>query len=132
MANEQPAISVKKIQVLQLAFVVLFSLGAALFYSLEIAGAVLVGGLLSLLSFLWLKRDIKNIFLGPLRAAKILFFVKYYARLALLVVVLYLLVKNRIFNVIGLLVGLSTVMLSIVITGIGEVRKMHVNVKEAA
>jgi hypothetical protein len=132
MAIEQPAISVKKIQVLQLAFVILFSLASALFYSLEIAGAVLVGGLLSFLSFFWLQRDIQNIFLGPLRAAKILFFVKYYARLALLAVVLYMVVKNRIFNVIGLLVGLSTVMLSIVITGIGEVRKMHVNVKEAA
>ena len=132
MTVEQPVISIKKIQGLQLGFIALFSATALFVYSVAVAQAVLVGGLLSFVSFLWLHRDITKIFSGPLQATKILFFIKYYARLALLAVVLYMIVKNRLFNVIGLLAGMSTVVLGIVITALGEVRKMHVNVKEAA
>jgi len=131
MTVEQPVISIRKIQGLQLGFIALFSIGAFLVYSVAMGQAVLMGGALSFLSFLWLQRDIGKIFSGPLGAAKILFFINYYARLALLAVVLFVIVKHRLFNVIGLLVGMSTVVLSIVIAGIGEVRKMHVNVKEA-
>ena len=131
MANELPDLSVRKIQALQLACVAVFSL-AALLHSPAMAGAVLVGGLLSLLSFAWLKKDITSIFSGPMGAAKVFFFVKYYARLALLAVVLFIIIRHRIFNVIGLLAGLSTAVCSIVVAGAGHARKLHVNAKEAA
>ena len=131
MAHDFPALSVSKIQGVQLACVAVFSM-IALLHSPAMAGAVLTGGLLSLLSFAWLKRDIHSIFGGPLGAAKVFFFIKYYARLALLAVVLYLIVRHRTFNVIGLLAGLSTSVCSIVLTGIGHARKLYVNAKEAA
>ena len=131
MANKHPDLSVSKIQGLQLACVAVFSL-AALLHSQAMAGAVLAGGLLSLLSLAWLKRDIISIFSGPPGAAKVFFFLKYYARLALLAVILFLIVRHRIFNIIGLLAGLSTAVCSIVVAGVGQARKLYVNVKEAA
>ncbi len=131
MANDFPALSVSKIQGLQFACVMVFA-AAALLHSPAMAGAVLAGGLLSLLSFAWLKRDISSVFTGPLGPAKVLFFLKYYARLALVAVALFIIIRHRLVNVIGLLAGLSTAMCSIVIAGAGHARKLYVNAKEAA
>ncbi|MEJ2689581.1 MAG: ATP synthase subunit I [Deltaproteobacteria bacterium] len=131
MKNELSDLSVSKIQRVQLVCVAFFT-AVALLYSLEMAGSVAVGGLLSLLSFAWLKRDISSIFSGPLGAVKVFFFIKYYARLTLMAVVLFILVRHRILNVIGLLAGLSTAVCSITIAGAGQVRKLYVNAKEAA
>ena len=76
MANELSDLSGRKIQQLQLVCLAVFT-AAALLLSPAMAGAVLVGGLLSLLSFAWLKRDISRIFSGQPGAAKVLFFIKY-------------------------------------------------------
>lgn len=104
--------------------------GSAL-YTVEFAKAILAGGLLANISFICLRRDLLRIMNGPLGVAKARFFIKYYIRLAVLAVVLFFLVKYRAVHVVGLLVGLSTVALSISVTTAGVVTKIFFSAKEA-
>ena len=108
------------------------TLAAWVAFSGRIALSILIGGVISTVSFNWLKKDIHKIFQGSLHAAKILYFVKYFARLAIIAIILYWLVKNERVDVIGLLGGLSSIVLSIVITALSASRKVHSNLKEAS
>jgi len=122
-------------QVLVLNWILLgaSTLAAWLFYSSESAQALLIGGLIANCSFIALKRHLTKIFnQGNQAAIKFQFFVKYYARLSLLAVFLYFLVRVWHIHIFGLLAGLSTVVLSIVIVGIGQAKKLYFSMKEAA
>ena len=57
---------------------------------------------------------------------------RYYARLSVVVVVLFFLVKYQKVHIIGLLVGLSTVLLSIGIAVTGAAKRLYFNLKEAS
>jgi len=102
------------------------------FFSLFFAKGILVGGVLANLSFLLLKRDLQGILAGPFQAVKVRFFIKYYLRLAALAVVLFALVRFRAVPVAGLLVGLSTILLSIAIMVVPAARRIFIISKEAA
>jgi hypothetical protein len=102
------------------------------FFSLPFAKGVLVGGGLANLSFLLLKRDLEGVLAGPLQAVKGRFFIKYYSRLAALCLVLFVLVRYRAVPVVGLLVGLSTILLSIGIMAVPAARRLFIISKEAA
>lgn len=99
--------------------------GSWYMFSRTMAQSVLIGGLLASVSFFMLRRDI-DLFLTNFSQAgmswravekleKIKFFLKFYGRLAALAVVLYLLVTWISIDVIGLVIGLSTIMLSVII-----------------
>jgi len=90
-------------------------LAAGLAFSWTVAWAVFVGAVLANLSFILLKNDLSKIMQGPVGAVKVRFFIKYYVRLSALALVLYVLVRYGRIHVLGLLVGLSTVVLGIVI-----------------
>lgn len=94
-------------------------------FSWPVAKSVLIGGLLANVSFYLLRRDI-NRFMDNFSQAgmnwkavkqieKVSFFLKFYGRLAILAVILYLLVSRVTVDVVGLVVGLSTIMLSVVV-----------------
>lgn len=95
------------------------------------AKGVLVGGLLANGSFFILKRDLARIMAGPLQIAKVRFFIKYYVRLSVLAVILYFLVRYHAVHVIGMVIGLSTVVLSIGFTTAGLAKKYFLVAKEA-
>lgn len=92
---------------------------------------IVVGGLIANLSFIVLKRDLFGIMAGPLKIAKVSFFIKYYVRLTILAVVLFFLVRYQLVGIFGLLVGLSTVVLSILCTTAGLVAQNYSTSKEA-
>jgi hypothetical protein len=96
------------------------------------AKGVLVGGLLANVSFMFLKNDLTRILAGPLHSAKARFFIKYYARFSLLALILFFLIRYHLVHVVGLIVGLSTVVLSIGITTIGLVKRFLYTAKEAS
>ncbi len=90
------------------------------------AVSVLIGGALINVSFMFLKNDIEQL-LNKVGAAgeragavtrveKIRFFVKFYARLIILALLLIVLVSKMAINMIGLSLGLATVMLSAIIS----------------
>jgi len=96
------------------------------------AKGLLIGGLLANISFMLMKKDITRALSGPLKAAKGVFLLKYYIRLTVLALILFFLVKYRSIHLVGLIVGLSTVVLSIGITVAGAARKVALTAKEAS
>lgn len=93
--------------------------------SWEMARSVLIGGILANGSFYLLRRDI-NQFIERFSQAgmnwnavkkleKVRFFLKFYGRLALLAAILFLLITWVSIDVIGLVIGLSSIMASVVI-----------------
>ena len=98
--------------------------------SWHVAQSVLIGGILANGSFFLLRRDI-NQFMDNFSQAgmnwtavkkieKVRFFLKFYGRLAVLAVILYLLITRISIDVIGLVIGLSSVMCSVVVVVLGK------------
>jgi hypothetical protein len=85
--------------------------------------SLLIGGLLANVSFCLLQRDLSRLLQGDLTAVKARFFIKYYARLAVVTTILFLVIKFGAVHLIGLLVGLSTVFVSIAAVAINSARK---------
>jgi hypothetical protein len=103
-----------------------------LFVTPHFGAGVLIGGLLANTSFILLKKDITGILSGPLNAAKGRFFIKYYIRLTVLALILFFLVRYKAVHLVGLLLGLSTVVISIGIMVAGAARKVALTAKEAS
>lgn len=103
-----------------------------LFFTPYFAKGVFIGGLIANISFILLKKDITRVLSGPLTAAKGRFFIKYYIRLAVLAIILFFLVRYKAVHLVGLLVGLSTVVISIGIMVAGAARKVALTAKEAS
>lgn len=98
-----------------LLLLLLFTGAGWLFFSAFMAWSVFVGGAVANGSFLLLKKDLVALLRGSPDAARGRFFIRYYLRLAAMVAVLFLLIRYRQTQWAGLLVGLSTVPLSIVL-----------------
>ena len=122
----------KKLQFYNWLLLAIMTLVGWLTYSAHVAQAICVGGLLSCGSFEFLKNDLTRLMNGPLNLVKGRFFIKYYARFSVLAVVLFCLIKYGSLNLVGLLVGLSTVVISIGITVAAESKKIFFNLKEAS
>ena len=130
LRNEE--FSLGKVQLLNWALLLVLTATGWVAWSGQVAQAIAVGGLIANVSFMFLKKDLFRLLSGPLQAAKVRFFLKYYARFAVVVLVLFWLVKFQHIHTVGLLVGLSTVLLSIIFTVISEAKKVYFNLKEAA
>jgi hypothetical protein len=115
----------------------ILSIGAWLYSPFFIAQSVFIGALLANVSYLFLKKDLKNFLQGKLllsgkvQLAKAQFYLKYYIKLTALGLILYVLVRKQIAHPLGLLIGLSTVVFSIGITVASVVKKFYFTAKEA-
>lgn len=76
---------------------------------------ILLGGFISILNYYWLGRSLQGAFKNSSGNVKVPIMVKYYIRLAITAVVLYLLITGGTVNVIGLIVGLSVVIINIIL-----------------
>jgi hypothetical protein len=121
----------KKIQLMTWLLTVTMGTAAWLCASESIGKAVFAGGIIAAISFGWLKRDLSRLFQGPLVMLKGRFFLKYYARLSLLAALLFWLISYRQIHTLGILAGLSVVLLSIAVIAIGEAKRLYFPVKEA-
>jgi hypothetical protein len=84
---------------------------------------VLLGGFISILNFHWMERGLRGIFTNTTGNVKGGVMVKYYIRLVLTAIVLYFLIANGTVHVIGLLIGLSVVVINIIVTLITTMAK---------
>jgi len=125
-------ISLSKLQGLNWLLLAIMTTAAVVVGFTYIAIGILVGGLIANISFSFLKKDLAKILAGPNKAAKGLFFIKYYARLTVLALIIYYLVRYRSVHLGGLLIGLSTVALSIVLMAAAAAKNIHSTAKEAA
>jgi len=106
--------------------------GGGLFISPYFAKGLFIGGLIANISFILLKKDITRALSGPLNAAKGRFLIKYYIRFTILALILFFLVRYRSVHLVGMLVGLSTVVISIGIMVAGAAKKVALITKEAS
>jgi hypothetical protein len=84
---------------------------------------ILVGGLISIVNLYWLGRDLRVIFSNLSGTVKSAMMIRYYIRMAATAVVLYFVITELPVDIIGLLVGLSLVVINIAITAILESQK---------
>jgi hypothetical protein len=91
----------------------LFTLGGALIGSLKLAGSILAGGLLALANFVWLAGALRKVLQLPAASAGRFAQLRYVMRLAAMGVMLYVLIVFVGIDLIGLLVGLSVVVIAI-------------------
>jgi len=120
----------RSIQLSSFLLLVLLMAGTWYFFSGQVALSVLLGGLLANGSFVMLRRDIVR-FMDDFsrsgenskavkRVVKARLFLNFYIRLAVLGVILYLLSIRLNINMVGLAVGLSTVMISVIAVVLGK------------
>lgn len=124
--------SLKKVQFYNWLVLAVMTVTGWLTFSAHVAQAIFVGGILACGSFEFLKNDLTRLMAGPLKLVKGRFFIKYYARFSVLAVALFFIVKYGSLSLGGLLVGLSTVVISIGITVAADSKKIFFNLKEAS
>jgi hypothetical protein len=105
-----------------LAFLFFFSLFLT---SEKFALGVLLGGFISILNFHWMERGLRGLFQKTGGNVKGPVLIKYYIRLASTAIVLYFLIAYETVNVIGLLIGLSVVVINILFTVIIALAKKN-------
>lgn len=126
-----PDISLKQVQVASFGFLLVLTGGSWLIMSWPFAQSVLVGGGIAIASFFSGHRDIESFlktYEPPQEGAgqekkgkkksKAGYIIKFWLRLALIGVALLFFIKSGKANIIGLLLGLSTVVFAIMLTTI--------------
>ena len=79
---------------------------------------ILCGGLISVVNFHWLYRNLLSVFTKHMDRPGKAIMIRYYFRMALTAFVLYWVISGRLVDVIGLVIGLSVVFMNIVLTTI--------------
>jgi hypothetical protein len=106
-----------------------FFLGILLLISLFVSKmfilGVFCGGILSIVNHYWRNRSLKKAFLNVSDKTKSFLMIRYYIRFILTGIVLYVLIAKTPVSVIGLIVGLSVVVINIVFTTLFELAKKN-------
>jgi hypothetical protein len=101
-----------------------------LFMSPRFTLGVILGSLISIINFHWLHRDLRKVFSNLTGSVKGRIMFKYYIRLAVTAVILYFIVSREVVDVVGLIAGLSVVVINIVVTAVMVLSKKN-SVEEA-
>ena len=86
---------------------------------------MVLGGFISIVNFHWLDRDLRKVFSRLSERAGSFVMVKYFIRITVTAVVLYFIISADIVDIIGLLIGLSTVVITMVFTAIAAYSKKN-------
>jgi len=113
----------QRLEIINWIMLGVFVLVSAFLFSPKFTLGVLLGGLISIVNYHWLYRDVKNVFQHLNDRAKSRIMFKYYIRFGVTAIVLFFIVSSQIVDVIGLLIGLSTVIINIVLTAIVALKK---------
>lgn len=105
----------QKLEKLNWAILALFVLISLLFMKPPFTFGVLLGGLISIVNFFWLKRDLRVVFGSLTGRAKAAVMFRYYIRFFVSAVIIFFIITRTVVDVIGLLVGLSIVVINIVL-----------------
>ncbi len=91
----------------------------------KFALGMLLGGFISIINFHWLVRDLRKAFSHLSEKSNARVMLKYYVRFGVTAIVLYFIITGDIVDIIGLLIGLSTVVIAIVVTTIALYSKKN-------
>jgi hypothetical protein len=79
---------------------------------------IFCGGLISVVNFHWLYRNLMNVFTKHPDRAKKAVLIHYYIRLAITAFLLFWVISGNLVDIIGLIIGLSVVPLNMILTTI--------------
>lgn len=122
--DDGEVVILRMVQQFNLVIIAVFTVGSWYIIDWKLAQSVLIGGVLASVSFFLLKRDAEQLLDQVAAAGQALslkglarssFILKFNARLVVLGLLLYVLTTKININIIGLVIGLSTVMLSVII-----------------
>jgi len=97
----------------------------SLFFGFKFALGVLLGGFISIINFFWMERGLQGVISKQTSNPKKPAMIKYFIRLAATAVVLYFLIAYKTVDTIGLILGLSVVVINIVVTMITLMAKKN-------
>lgn len=106
----------RRLEVTNWALLAVLIAGSLLFRDLRFSLGILIGGLISIVNFHWLYRNLLSVFAKHLARARTALMLRYYLRLAITALVLFWVISDALVDVIGLVIGLSVVVLNIVLT----------------
>jgi hypothetical protein len=115
----------RKIEIVTWIILAIIFIPSLIFGTFKFALGVLLGGFISILNFYWMKHSLSRVFeklSGNVRGTVVF---KYFIRLALTAVILYLIISSNTVNIIGLVIGLSVVVITIVVTVIATLAKKN-------
>jgi hypothetical protein len=106
----------KRLEITNWILLAVLVAGSLLLRSNRFSLGILIGGLISIVNFYWLYRNLLSVFTKHLDRARAALMFRYYLRLAVTAIVLYWVISRDLADVIGLVIGLSVVVLNIVLT----------------
>lgn len=115
----------RKIELSNWIILAVILIPSLIFAPVKFSLGILLGGFISILNFHWMEKGLRGLFQKTGVHVKGPVLIKYYIRLAITAVVLYFLIAYKTVNVIGLLIGLSVVVINIVITMIMALTKKN-------
>jgi hypothetical protein len=126
--------SLQKLQVLSWIYLLVLTIGSWIIFSWSFAWAVLVGGIISILSFLVSHKDVTGFIdsLTPtqdgesdkkiIKKRRLGYIIKFWFRILIIGILLLFLIRNGKVNVFGLILGLSTVVFTVTFTALSVAR----------
>jgi hypothetical protein len=89
---------------------------SAFFLPAKFTLGIACGGLISIVNYHWLSRSLRKLFQNLTGSVRSAYMLRYYLRFGVTAVVLYVVLSRSLVDVIGLLIGLSLVVINIVAT----------------
>lgn len=108
---------------------VLSCVAGFVFFPSDFARGILFGGLIVTINFHMLARTLKNALTPPYIASHNFILARYYIRFVISGVIIFFLIANHYVNPIGLFIGLSVVVASIMLATLMEIKNLFL--KEA-
>ena len=117
----------RELKTLNWLTLLILSSASYLFMNPSLTLGVILGGLIAIANFSLFQHTIRRAFSseGHLQANKMSIIAKYYFRFLALGIIIYLLISSHLMNPIGLVIGFSTVVVSIVGLGIKRAWKLY-------
>jgi uncharacterized membrane protein (DUF485 family) len=106
----------KRLEITNWILLAVLVAGSLLLQSGRFSLGILLGGLISIINFHWLYRNLLGVFKKHLNRARAALMLRYYLRLAVTAIALYWIISRNLADVIGLVIGLSVVVMNIVLT----------------
>lgn len=115
----------RKLEIANWIILAILFIPSFLFAPTKFSLGVLLGGFISILNFYGMELGLRGLFRNPSGNVKRPTMIKYYIRLALTAVVLFFLISAHTVDMIGLIIGLSVVVINIIYTMITALAKKN-------
>jgi len=115
----------KRLEITNWIILAILVAGSLVLRSSRFSLGIFCGGLISVVNFHWLYRNLSSYFTKYAHPSRAAIMLLYYIRLAATAFALYLIISRDLVDVIGLVIGLSVVVMNIVLTTVLTLSKKN-------